>query len=200
MTRDLSVLWLETLQDVAHRAAHEVKDSLNGVSLNIEVIRSRSLREGTPASGVAAFAEAASAQFESLSARTESLLFLVRRPRAAAPEDVAATLRHLATLLVPAARADGGQLEVEVPDRSVPTAAPGVPVRLALARGLTALMDVGGSGRCRLDGGTGTVVRFSHESAGACRIEPAIAALIAEYDITTEMDPAGNLLLRFPGA
>ena len=54
---DIDTLWLRTLEEVVNRAAHEVKDSLNGVSLNVEVVRSRADRPGA-AEGLVALAEA----------------------------------------------------------------------------------------------------------------------------------------------
>ena len=68
---DLEVLWLRTLQTVVDRAAHEIKDALNGVSLNIEVVRSRSRRADVAAADLAEFATAAGSQFETLVERTE---------------------------------------------------------------------------------------------------------------------------------
>jgi len=40
----VDVLWLDTLQRICTRAAHELKGALNGVSVNLEVVRSRSER------------------------------------------------------------------------------------------------------------------------------------------------------------
>ena len=197
--RALDGLWLAALQQVVNRAAHEIRDSLNGVSLNVEVIRSRTGREGITAASLAPFADAASSQLELVTARTESLLALARPGRAGGSADVAASLRHLATLLVPAAKADGGSLEVQGAGGSVPTSAGESAVRLALAAGLLALIKEGGKGRCRLDSGAETVVRFSHESAGACTLDAATAAAVAEHDIRTQRSD-NDLLMVFPGS
>ena len=66
---DAGVLWPAALQRALARAAHDVKDALNGVSVNLEVVRSRASRADTPASAVAPFAEAAAQQLERLTAR-----------------------------------------------------------------------------------------------------------------------------------
>ena len=61
MTEDLpsvDALWLDTLQRICTRVAHELKGALNGVSVNLEVVRSRSERQDAPASGVARYAGA----------------------------------------------------------------------------------------------------------------------------------------------
>src|SRR5213075_1153796 len=114
---DLAIdqLWLKTLEEVVNRAAHEVKDSLNGVSLNVEVVRSRAERPGAE-DGLTAFATAASEQLELLTNRAEAVLFLARPARD--PADVALVLRHLAALLIPAAKADGKRLVVDGYGRS----------------------------------------------------------------------------------
>src|SRR5688572_21396797 len=97
---DLDSLWLLTVEEVMSKAAHEVKDTLNGVTVNLEVIRSRSARQEEGRTGrnadsksVSVFAHAAAEQLEVLSTRLESVLFLARPPRGEA--DVAIALRHL---------------------------------------------------------------------------------------------------------
>lgn len=201
---DIDQLWLATLQEVASRAAHEVKDALNGVSLNLEVIRSRSERGNADWGGMSGFAMAAAEQFELLAERTEALLFLWRPQRpASGTVDVAITLRHLAALLVPAAKSDGGFLAVEGPQSSVPTSASTVATRLALAAGLLALTKEGGpgrapGGRCRLESGDEIVVRFSHEPASTFTLDPVIASALAEHSILSKRS-GSDLLLTFPG-
>ena len=93
---DVSALWLMTLQRAMARASHDVKDALNGVSVNVEVIRSRSARPDVAASAVAPFAEAAAQQLERLANLTESILALSRPART--PVDVGLTLRWIATV------------------------------------------------------------------------------------------------------
>lgn len=196
---DLDALWLARLQAVGNRAAHELKDALNGAVLNVEVARSRSGRADAVVPEIAPFAAAAAEQLETLARRVEALLFLTRP--AAEPADVCLNLRHLAELLVPAARADGGTLEVDL--SGAPAAAPsragGTAVRLALATGLLAVSGKGISGRCRLESGANPVVRFSHESAGACELDPATAAALAGRSIRSERS-GNDLILVFPGS
>lgn len=196
---DLDTLWLATLQEIVGRAAHELKDALNGVHLNLEALRSRSGRPGATMTDIAGFATSAGDQMESLSARTESLLFLTRSHGAASgPADVAVILKHLATLLVPATRADGGTLAVEGYQRLAPTAAPAQATRLALAVALLGLTKEGGTSRCRLEEGAEPVVRFSHESAATWSFDPAVARAVAKHQIRTERS-GPDLLIVFPG-
>ena len=193
---DVDRLWLRTLEEVVNRAAHEVKDPLNGVSLNLEVIRSRSSGPVANGQSFASFATSASEQLEQLSARTEAVLFLARPARD--PADVALTLKHLASLFVPTAKSDGGSLTVDGYERSTPTGAPGQATRLALAAGLLMLTRGGGDSRCHLDSNGGTVVRFSHESADTCSLDSAVAKAIAEHSISS-VRSGSDLILRFPG-
>ena len=113
--------------------------------------------------------------------------------------------RHYSVdLLVPAAKADGGKLEVSGWDKPAPTTASTEAVRLALAGGLLSLMEMGGTGTCSTGAGSDAVVRFSHESARTCTLDPAIAASLADEKIVIQRGDRGgkasDLLMVFPGS
>jgi hypothetical protein len=55
------------------RAGHELRNALNGIAVNVEVVRSRSGREGSD-KGLTSFAERALWQVEEASALTDGLL------------------------------------------------------------------------------------------------------------------------------
>src|SRR3954463_9203678 len=93
---DLGALWMHTLQRAMGRAAHDVKDALNGVSVNLEVIRTRAERADLPATSVSQFAEAAGNQLERLTSLLDAVLALGRPERE--PVDVAQTLKRVAML------------------------------------------------------------------------------------------------------
>src|SRR5512132_4293159 len=93
---DAGVLWLAALQRALARAAHDVKDALNGVSVNLEVVRTRARRVDAPASAVAPYADAAAQQLDRLSALLDAVLALGRSERE--PADVGITLRRIAAL------------------------------------------------------------------------------------------------------
>src|SRR6478672_1000924 len=93
---DARVLWLAIVQQLMGRASHDVKDALNGVAVNLEVIRSRVERDGVPASALAPFAGAAGQQLERLTSLLEALLAVGRSERE--PVDAAAILRRVAVL------------------------------------------------------------------------------------------------------
>lgn len=130
---DVCALWLQVLQRAMGRASHDVKDALNGVSVNLEVIRSRAARADVPASAVAVFGEAAGQQLERLTTLLEAILALARAERE--PADVAVTLRRLGSLC--GASASSADAPVAVMDEggtgSMTTRVHGDAVRLALA-------------------------------------------------------------------
>src|SRR3954453_18710531 len=93
---DAGALWLAVLQHALARASHDVKDALNGVSVNLEGVGSRAARPDAPASAVAPFAEAAAQQLDRLSSLLDAVLALGRAERG--PADVAITLRRVAVV------------------------------------------------------------------------------------------------------
>ncbi len=88
--------WLATQQEVAERAAHDLKNTLNGVAVNLEVVRSRLARPGVQPEQVQRFAESAAQQLELLTTQVEALLAVTRAPRE--PADVGATAAQLLAL------------------------------------------------------------------------------------------------------
>jgi hypothetical protein len=68
---------LEIVGEIIRRAGHEIRNALSGVSVNVEVVRSRVARPGA-ATEVASFAERAGAQIGEATALTNGLLALIR--------------------------------------------------------------------------------------------------------------------------
>jgi hypothetical protein len=66
----------QAVREIIRRAGHELRNALNGVAVNVEVVRSRIVREGSPLE-LASFAERASAQMGEASALADGLLALV---------------------------------------------------------------------------------------------------------------------------
>ena len=138
--RDVA-LWTETLQQIANVVAHDLRNSLNAVAVNLEVVRSRASRGAEPAA-VAPFAATAANHFEVAAAAAEALLGFAR------PEpgrvDVAVVVGRLARLL-----AVTGPERLRVSDRSAGTAvteaSPDI-VRAAVARSVLAALDTAGPG------------------------------------------------------
>ncbi len=127
-------LWLGTFQRLCDATAHHFKGAMNGVAINLEVVRSRSARASAGNSDVASvhsFAEAAAAELETAIQSAEAMLALARPPRGAT--DVARIVRDVAVL---AARGGSQGTRVTV-DQSVErlgiTSAPASAARLAVA-------------------------------------------------------------------
>ena len=134
---EIAARWLDALQRVAGRAAHEINNALNGAVVNLEVVRLRAV-PGKDAGAAAPFAQAGAGQLEGAVRFVEALTGLTRAPRGA--PDAAATLRQLATLLAPVAAHDGVTLHVEA-ELAAPTSAPAAAVRWALAETLLVAIE-----------------------------------------------------------
>jgi signal transduction histidine kinase len=133
-------LWLATLQRALGRASHDVKDALNGVSVNLEVVRGRAAKADARAATVAPFADAAAQQLERLTTLVEAVLALGRAERQ--PADVTVTLRRIATVCGASSSGADAEVVVEVGDmESAVTSVAGAAVRLALAAPLLALVN-----------------------------------------------------------
>jgi len=161
--RGSAVLWGETLQTLANVVAHDLRNALNSVAVNLEVVRGRSAR-GAEASAIAPFAATAAASFETAAAAAEALLSFAR------PEpgrvDVAAVLLRLARLL-----AVGGDSRIDITDRSdgrATTSAVADITRAAVARSVLAAVGTGERVACEIAVDDGIFLRVT----GATRVPP----------------------------
>ena len=204
---DAGALWLATQQVIASRIAHEFKNTLNGVAVNLEVVRSRLTRAaaagGANPSAATSFAETASGQFERLSAQSEALLALVRPVRA--PADVALVAAQLAVLLGLAAGRDGGSLTVEgTDDGGARTSMDAESVRLVVAQAMLAAIGEGGAHevRCSITAVPGEGPRFmmSRVGGGAFALPHDVARVAGEAGVRLAAGDESGLLLTFPPA
>jgi hypothetical protein len=136
----LDELWLETFNRLCARAAHDLKGALNGVSVNLEVVRSRASKPNAPATAVSQYAEAATQQLTQVIGMTEAVLGLGRP--APEPSEVAPVLRRTALLLGPGLETTGRRLEVvePLPDLGT-TPVSGTAVRVAVGAALLAATE-----------------------------------------------------------
>ena len=67
----------QAVREIIRRAGHEIRNALNGVAVNVEVVRSRSGREGATGD-LTSFAEHASAQVREASVLADGLLAFVK--------------------------------------------------------------------------------------------------------------------------
>ncbi|MEJ7809712.1 MAG: histidine kinase dimerization/phospho-acceptor domain-containing protein [Gemmatimonadaceae bacterium] len=98
------------MQHLASRAAHELKNPLNGALLNVEVLRGRATRAGLAAVALAPFADAAATELARATELTEALLALARP--VAEPVDLSVALQPLFVLAGAVARAEGSSVEL----------------------------------------------------------------------------------------
>jgi signal transduction histidine kinase len=172
----VDLLWLDALQRICARSAHELKGALNGVSVNLEVVRSRAEKPDAAASAVRSFAISAADQFEIVIEMAVALLSLGREVRG--PVEIASTVRHIVVLLEPAARADGRRLELEgsLSELGV-TSAEGNAPRLAIGSCLLSAIDASPHVVCSgsADGGM-SVVRIV--SAAAAALTPPASSIV----------------------
>ena len=111
MLEDASQRWGGAFQRLANRAAHEIRNPLNGAVVNLEVLRQRAGRAGVEASALAPFAEAAAAELARASEVVVALLALARP--APAPVDLDGALRPLAVVYQAMAARDGGRVTLD---------------------------------------------------------------------------------------
>jgi hypothetical protein len=198
-SRALDLLWLETLGRITGRAAHEVKGALNGVSVNLEVVRSRAERADAPASAVSRFAESAAQQLDALIRMNEALLLFARPARE--PADVGVTLLRLAALLGPSTAAEGGALELDEAVRrragETTTTVRGNATRLALAAALLPALEHKGVTTCRLEVGDTIVVAVSSSAGSTLEVPAAITDALAGAGVRLDATPEG-CSLTFP--
>lgn len=200
-TRSVDELWLETLQRLTVRAAHEIKGALNGVSVNLEVVRSRAAKPDAPAAVVAPFASSAADQLELVVGMTEAMLALSRAPRE--PVEVMDVVSRLVALMAPSVRGEGGSLTLEEPGRDSPGKSVGTAgnvVRLLVGGALLAALARKGNVRCRVDASEDVVVTILRgDDEGRMEIAPVVLAAAADAGVGVRVDGHG-ISLTFPRA
>lgn len=200
-----AALWLGVWQRIAGRSAHEVKNALNGVSVNLEVVRSRLARAAADPSATSTtatrFAEVASAQFELLAVLCDAMLGLARPTRPSA--DIAQLLAPLVVLLDAIARSEGGSLIVGGLGTGSATrvVAPPLLVRLLLAAALDAAVGRGRAVTCRVESGREVRVRIAWDGAEpAPPLAPEIARAAAAEGVGFEAGAHAVTLTFVPAA
>lgn len=194
-------LWLDVLQQISARTAHELKGALNGVAVNLEVVRSRSSRSDAAAHSVAPFASSAADQLEAVVDMSEALLTLARAPRE--PLDMTETIDRFASLLSPSAREEGCSLRVEGSSRettSVVVRVPGNVARLVVGAALLAALARKGDIRCKLDVGDNVVVHIeSADAEGPLELSANVSAAADGAGIRVHAE-GQSMSLTFPRA
>ena len=193
----MAALWLTAHQEIVDRAAHELRNSLNSVAVNLEVVRSRLQRKSLDVSTISPFAETAANAMEGLSALSEAMLTLSRPPRQ--PADVGGKLKTLFTVLEPVARRTDDEIRfVPPPAGDGITEAPSDVTRLVLAATVLEALKKPASVRCTIepfqDG------RFAVVFAGwfPIQLPDAILSVARGAEIFSDPEPADATRLTFP--
>jgi hypothetical protein len=194
----IEALWLDTLGSLCSRAAHEIKGALNGVVVNVEVVRSRSEKPEVTGASLHQYAQSASGQLDAVIAMTEAMLALTRPPRR--PLGIAQTVRNVETLLGAAARADDKRVEMEgVVDSLGSTSADADVARLVIGAAFIAAVDASSDVLCSAAPGAEAAVLCWECRGGesAPSIDSAVVALAATEGIDIQRD-GSRLSITFP--
>lgn len=144
MTRSVDELWLLSLQKLTAHVAHDLKGALNGASVNLEVVRSRSARETLTGADIHRFAVNASDQLAIVIRVTAALLSLSRGTRG--PVEVSFVAKQVVGLLDDMGSATGTRFQLSIEGGlAAETSAPLSAVRLAVAECLVGA--AGGNGQ-----------------------------------------------------
>jgi hypothetical protein len=194
-TSAVDVLWLATLHRVCARAAHELKGALNGVSVNLEVVRSRAARPEAPASAVSTYANSAVDQFDIVIEMSVALLSLGREARP--PIEVGATVRTIISMLYRSATVDGRRLEIEgsLEELGV-TSAEGNGARLAVAACVLSAIDASMHVACAAAADM-TLRIASCDGAPLTLPDAAIVDAVAGLGIRIQAEPSA-ISISFP--
>lgn len=199
MPASVGELWLDALERLCGRAAHELKGALNGVAVNLEVVRSRCERAGTAATAVASYANSASDQLGIVIETTEALLALSRSART--PTDIARLTRHVHALVGPAARSLGRRFDLTGPlDVLGATSVDADSARLAIAASALSAADAWSHVVCHGEtNGTGPTVRLECRDAepASCCIDGAIVDAVSREGIQVHVD-SSTISITFP--
>ena len=184
-------MWVETLQALADYVAHDLRNALNGVAVNMEVVRGRSAR-GAEASAIAPFAATAVAQFEVAAGAIEALLAFAR-PEPGDP-DVAGITDRLARLV---GLRSGPRLTVtDRADGNGRTSVPGDVVRAVVARSVLNAFDASDAIACETTVDGDIFLRVTGASHVASP-DPELVAVASAYGV--RFASHGNVLeVRFP--
>jgi hypothetical protein len=196
-------LWLAALQKLASGVAHELRNALNGVAVNLEVVRTRAAREGVAASALGSYAGSASGQLEQVIGMTDALMSLTRAQDGTLA--IGRTVDRVAALLRPVLVAGGGSLELVVEGDGT-TRVPADAARLFITAALQSAVDEGGvSGNgtrsavlaCTVRPVDGMEVRIEGAFPQAPQLDGEVSQLAEEHGVGIRPTQS-SITLTFP--
>lgn len=176
--------WLGELQNLAGRVAHEIRNPLNAVAVNLEVVRSRCERGTVEPPALLPFATAAAGELERVSRLIDALLALARPARS----DLAALAGPVITLYDALASAEGGSVSMDLSEGSTGIDIAADDARAALAATLDEMLGPGVAIRVHIAGDGGRV---------AARFTGPPATPKLPVGVRLQSEPSGPTLL-FP--
>jgi len=193
----IDALWLGVLARIAGLAAHEVKGALNGVSVNVEVVRTRAEKPGVAASAVGQYAAAAAEQLTAVISMSEALLWLVREPRGSVA--IGTVVDRIEALLEPAVRADGKRLETDESLNQLGATSAGVnAVRLAIGGCLLAAIEKSIHTRCVAEEDpSGPAIRIESRDGATLATDKRLVEAVANAGVRITAEPSA-IFIRLP--
>lgn len=193
----IASLWVAAHEELADRVSHELRNALNGVAVNLEVVRSRLGRSGVDVRAVAPFAATAATAMEHLSAVSEALLMLARPPRH--PTDVGVLLTSIFTVLEPVARQSNETASFRAPATGEGvTGAPADATRLVLLATALEGVRTGASVACTVTSMAPGRFKLLFGGWFPLQLPDAIVSVARGADILLEQDQSDGVRWTFP--
>ncbi len=188
----VSELWIDELGRLTDQILHGLRNGLQGVGINIEVIRSRTDHGSGNYSDLRSFAINAARQFEDVSAQIEALAFLSRTASGSA--DIGATTKAITTLLNAGGRTRVALQEAPFPARAAVSA---TTARLVLSHLCRTAVETGSAVSCEVRGTAPVAVAVNLDPAVNIEVNPKVVEIAEALHIKI-MFEAASVAAVFP--
>lgn len=188
----IGALWLDELGRLTSHVLHDLRNGLQGVAVNLEVIRSRADAGKFTTDQLMPFASNAVREFEMISQRFEALAALARAEPG--EPDVGSTLETLAALLRGYGKAP---LRVERSEVPAQTAISHAALRFILSRAIMPAIRAGATVQCRVAARVPTTVQLQFAEREVNGPDEEVKQVAEELHVVMDMD-GNELALTFP--
>jgi signal transduction histidine kinase len=171
--------WVLLLQRLAGQVAHEIKNPLNAVAVNLEVVRSRAERERLESAAILPYARAAAQELERTSRLVEALLAITRSAR----PDVNAIAAPIVTLYDALAVAEGGRVTLDPSEGDTGIDLAADDARVAIATTLEAMVGPNVAIRLEIEAGAEIAARFTGPAVTPS-MPPGVRCAAAPHGLT----------------
>ena len=189
-----SELWLDELGKLTSLVLHDLRNGLQAVGINIEVIRSRSQRTDNSllASELGGYASNAARQFDEVSRRVEALASLCKNPRGQA--DIVSVLESLAATLKSGQR---DPLHFRKPGVDLQVGVGVIPARLVLTHVVLSAVRAGAIIECEVGSVAPVAVRFRFSPGGGEKPSEEVARAVRALHIHIDSG-SDEVVVTFP--